>query len=557
MPAAAAPLNVAAPAVPATAIATEAPAGQDVDALQREVARRRTFAIISHPDAGKTTLTEKLLLYSGAVDLAGAVRGRKTQRHATSDWMAMEQERGISITSTALQFDHGGICFNLLDTPGHQDFSEDTYRTLTAVDSAIMVLDSAKGIEPQTRKLFEVCRQRQLPILTFINKMDRPGREPLELLDEIERVLGLGVVPMNWPIGTGLTFEGVYDRERQQVLRFERTERNERRAPAFAADLNDPELATLLGEAAYRRLREDVELLTLAGETFDRGRFLAGEVTPVYFGSALNNFGVEPFLQALAELAPEPAARMSDRGLVPPAQASFTGFIFKIQANMDPRHRDCMAFLRVCSGRFEKDMLVHHARLGRKIRMARPHRLFAQARETAEEAYPGDVVGLVNPGLFVIGDTLSSGAPIQFDAVPRFAPEVFGLLRNQDVSRYKQFHKGLRQLEEEGAIQVFLPEGAVRLEPILAAVGELQFDVVVARLRAEYGVETAVDRLAATCVRWVEGSPDAIQALFRSAGSGIRQARDRDGRLVALFASEWEIGYCQRQNPDVLLKELA
>ena len=519
--------------------------------VEREAARRRTFAIISHPDAGKTTLTEKLLLYAGAVELAGAVRGRKTQRHARSDWMAMEQERGISITSTVLQFEYGGCRFNLLDTPGHQDFSEDTYRTLMAADSAVMVLDAAKGIEPQTLKLFEVCRRRRIPILTFVNKMDRPGKEPLELLDEIERVLAIGAVPLNWPIGAGPSFQGVYDRERRRVLRFERTERNQLRSPVVEAEIDDPALAALVGERAAAQLREDDELLAVAGAEFDRERFLAGEVTPVFFGSALANFGVEPFLDALVEHAPPPGPRNSTVGPVDP-EAPFTGFIFKIQANMDPRHRDRMAFLRVCSGRFEKDMQVHHARLGRKVRMARPHRLFAQERETVEEAYPGDVVGLVNPGLFAIGDTLSAGTQLAFDEIPRFRPEHFAVLENQDVSRYKQFHGGVSQLEEEGAIQVLFSEGA-RQETILAAVGELQFDVVVARLRAEYGVETNVQRLALQSLRLAEGAPADVDALFRLSGGGVRRVRDRAGRTMGLFRSEWEADYTGRQHTRVRL----
>ena len=521
-----------------------------------EVARRRTFAIISHPDAGKTTLTEKLLLYAGAVELAGAVRSRKGGRHATSDWMAMEQQRGISITSTALQFDYREHRCNLLDTPGHQDFSEDTYRTLMAVDSAVMVLDAAKGIEPRTRKLFEACRRRGIPILTFINKLDHPGREPLDLLDEIERILGIAASPRNWPIGQGGSFQGVYDLERAEVLRFERTERGQHKAPALAATLDDPILPRSLGEVAYRQLRDEVELLAVAGAAFERERFLAGEVTPVFFGSALNNFGVEPFLDALVELAPAPGARMSDRGPVAPEREEFSGFVFKIQANMDPLHRDRMAFVRICSGRFRKDMQVHHPRLGRTVRMSRPHRLFARDRETVEEAFPGDVVGLVNPGQFAIGDTVCTGEPLRFDTIPRFHPEAFALLHIRDLARYKQFHKGLAQLEEEGAVQVFLAEDAVRREPILAAVGELQFDVVQARLATEYGVTTSVERLPHTSVRWVDGDSGAVDAMQWPSRSTIR-ARDRDGQLVALFASEWERSYCERENAGIAFRTLA
>ena len=523
--------------------------------LASEVARRRTFAIISHPDAGKTTLTEKLLLYAGALQLAGSVRARKNQRKATSDWMAIEQERGISITTTAIQFEHAGRVLNLLDTPGHQDFSEDTYRTLTAVDSAVMVLDSAKGIEPQTLKLFEVCRTRAVPILTFVNKLDHEGREPLELLDEIERVLGIGAVPMNWPIGQGIDFQGVYDIAAQRVLRFERTERNERRAPVVALELDDPRLDDEIGADAAQRLRDDLALLETAGARFDRDAFLAGKVTPVFFGSALNNFGVEPFLGALVALAPPPAARRSDRGPIDPASETFSGFVFKIQANMDPNHRDCMAFVRICSGRFQRDMVVQHGRLGRKLRLTRPHRLFAQDRDTVEEAYPGDVVGLVNPGVFAIGDTVSDGVPLKFDAVPRFEPECFAVLHSRGVAKYKQFHRGLEQLEQEGAIQVLVSADPGPRQHVLAAVGELQFDVVVARLGAEYGVQSVAERLPYRLARWVVGEPAAIADAYWPFG-GVMRLRDRDDRLIVLFQSERDASYCAEKNRALELRRL-
>ncbi|MEX2146032.1 MAG: peptide chain release factor 3 [Candidatus Rokuibacteriota bacterium] len=523
--------------------------------LAYEVGRRRTFAIISHPDAGKTTLTEKLLLYAGAVDLAGAVRGRKLHRHATSDWMALEQQRGISITTTALQFECDGRLLNLLDTPGHQDFSEDTYRTLMAVDSAVMVLDSVKGIEPQTRKLYEVCRTRGLPILTFINKLDQHGRDPMDLLDEIERVLGIAAVAVNWPIGQGAAFQGVYDRDRQEVLRFQRTERNERRAPVIAMPLDDPRLDAELGADAGRALRDDIALLEAAGTRFERDAYLAGKMTPVFFGSALNNFGVEPFLAALLDLAPPPAPRVSDGRTVEPTDESFSAFVFKIQANMDPQHRDRMAFLRVCSGRFRKDMLVHHARLDRKIRMTRPHRLFARDRETVAEAFPGDVVGVVNPGLFVIGDTLTDDPGLHFDAIPRFEPECFAAVRNVAIAKYKRFHRGLTQLEEEGAIQVLVSADASDRQQVLAAVGELQFDVVAARLEAEYGVTVAIDRLPYVAARWVVGEPAAVGNVVWPYG-GVLRLRDRDGRLVVLFRALRELDYCVERNRDVEFRRL-
>ncbi|MEZ4523594.1 MAG: peptide chain release factor 3 [Thermomicrobiales bacterium] len=463
--------------------------------LEQEVARRRTFAIISHPDAGKTTLTEKLLLYGGAIELAGSVRARKNQRQTTSDWMEMEQQRGISVTATALQFDWKGARLNLLDTPGHEDFSEDTYRTLMAVDSAVMVIDAARGIEAQTRKLFDVCRQRNIPILVFVNKLDHPSREPLSLLDEIESVLDIGAVPLNWPIGNGPTFQGIYDLQRGRVMQFSRTAHGQKRAPVQISTLDGPELTGLIGEDAAEQLREDVELLEIAGEDFEFERFLRGDLAPVFFGSALTNFGVEVFLDALVDLAPPPQPRASDQGIVEPTREDFTGFVFKIQANMDPRHRDCMAFLRVCSGRFEKGVLVHHPRSGKDIRLSRPHRLFAQERETVESAYPGDVVGLVNPGVFAIGDTVHTGDLVEYRAIPRFQPERFARLVSNDVSRTKQLSKGLAQLDEEGAIQVFHSIDGGARAVVLGAVGDLQFDVIIARLENEYGVTTRIERL--------------------------------------------------------------
>ena len=534
---------------------TQAPNSLAAPTLHDEVARRRTFAIISHPDAGKTTLTEKFLLYAGAIDLAGSVRARASRRQATSDWMEMEQERGISITSTVLQLDYHGYRLNLLDTPGHRDFSEDTYRVLMAVDSAIMVLDSAKGIEPQTKKLFEVCRLRQIPILTFINKLDHDGRDPFDLLDEIERVLGLSAAPLNWPIGSGPSFQGVYDMRTQAVLRFEKTEHNARRAPVQVSNLDDPMLTTLLGEAAHAQLRDETDLLAGAGAAFDQEQFLAGDVTPVFFGSALNNFGVEPFLNALLELAPAPGPRVSNQGTVAPTDQAFSGFVFKIQANMDPKHRDEIAFLRVCSGRFEKDMVVQNPRLGKTIRMNRPHRVFARERETVEEAYPGDVVGLSNPGLLAIGDTLSSERGVKFAAIPRFSPERFGILQMQDITRRKQFHKGLEQLEAEGVIQVLHDGDGVRREPIVAAVGDLQFDVVVARLSSEYGVATTIDRLGHVAARWVDGEPEAL-ARVRWPAQSIR-TRDRDNQLVVIFSSEWELNYCVREFSSLVFRDVA
>lgn len=523
--------------------------------LQKQVERRRTFAIISHPDAGKTTLTEKLLLYSGAIEEAGTVRARKNQRAATSDWMAMEQQRGISITSTVLQFERDDILFNLLDTPGHQDFSEDTYRTLIAADSAVMVLDSANGIEAQTLKLFEVCRQRNLPILTFINKLDNYGREPLSLLDEIERTLDIQVTPINWPIGQGQDFKGIYDIVQQRVLLFERTAGGKYRVPLKVSGLDDPMLPQWIGEHATEQLRNDVELITMAGAPFDREQFLAGKLTPVYFGSALNNFGVEQFLAALATLAPSPRSRTSDTRAIEPTEPTFSGFVFKIQANMDPRHRDRMAFLRVCSGRFEKDMLVHNPRLGQNIRMSRPHRLFAQDRETIDVAYPGDIVGLSNPGVFAIGDTVcGNGEAFTFTAIPPFQPELFGILRSQSMDKYKQFNKGVEQLREEGVVRVLYPIDSGRREPVLAAVGELQFDVVLARLSAEYNVEARVDRLSYSVACWVSGE-ESVLAKMRLPSQSMRLLDDQQ-HWVILFESVWQARYAQQDNPNVTFKDI-
>lgn len=520
-----------------------APADAPADGLHHEVARRRTFAIISHPDAGKTTLTEKLLLYGGAVQMAGSVRARKSQRHAASDWMALERERGISVSSTVLAFPYRGCHINLLDTPGHQDFSEDTYRTLTAVDSAAMVLDAARGIEPQTIKLFDVCRMRKTPIFTFINKMDRPGRSPLDLLDEIEKILGIKTVPINWPIGDGDDFRGVFDLLTRRVHLFERTEHNARRAPVQVASLDDATLDSLIGSGPAATLRDDVELMTEAGAAFDREQVWAGELTPVCFGSALTNFGVELFLDAFADSAPPPGERLTDQITVEPDDPRFSGFVFKIQANMDPRHRDRVAFMRVCSGRYSRDMEVWHARQRRTVKLAPPLRLFGQEREIIDEAYAGDVIGVINPGVFAIGDTVSESNIGAFAPLPRFAPEHFATLRATRADKYKQFLKGLTQIEEEGAIQLFYPVSSGRREPIMAAVGALQFDVVQFRLMAEYTVETAIEGLSFSAVRWVTGDAREIASIGN--GRGRMRAEDRDGRAVILFSTSWDLRYAE------------
>ncbi|MGD9711253.1 MAG: peptide chain release factor 3 [Thermomicrobiales bacterium] len=519
-----------------------------------EAARRRTFAIISHPDAGKTTLTEKLLLYAGAVEVAGAVRGRKNSRHARADWLSIEQERGITVTSTALQFDYAGCRFNLLDTPGHQDFSEDTYRTLMAADGAVMVIDAARGIQQQTMKLFEVCKRRRIPIVTFINKLDQPALDPLALLDEIERTLGIDTVPMTWPIGDGIEFQGVYDLPGKRLLRFDRTEGGRRRAPVIESDLLGTHIEEAIDARSLARLRDEVALIQEVNGNLDFSRFQHGEQTPVFFGSALTNFGVGLFLDALVELLPSPGPRASEERIVEPDEAAFSGFIFKIQANMDAQHRDRMAFLRVCSGRFEKDMEVHHSRLGRRIRLSRPHRLFAQERTTAEVAYAGDIVGLVNPGTFVIGDSLSAADSVRFDPIPRFPPEIFGLLENRDSSRYKQFHKGVIQLEEEGVMQVFFSVDRGR-QPILAVVGDLQLDVAVARLNAEYGAESSIHRLQYTMARWIERTAESSAKLEWPSRDSLL-VEDLAGNQVGLFASAWGLRLTETENPTYRFEEM-
>jgi peptide chain release factor 3 len=520
------------------------------DALaSQEIQKRRTFAIISHPDAGKTTLTEKLLLYGNAIHLAGSVRARRSQRHATSDWMAMERERGISITSTVLQFPYQGRIVNLLDTPGHEDFSEDTYRTLAAVDSAVMVLDAAKGIEAQTRKLFEVTKQRGLPLFTFINKLDRPARDPLELLDEIETVLGMQPVPVNWPIGDGPGFRGVYDRAARGVYLFDRTVRNETMAPETFLALDDPQLPELLGDTALARLRADVDLLDGLGIDLDHELVLAGAQTPVYFGSALTNFGVRLFLDGFVADAPPPLPYPTDAGPVAPTRPGFSGFVFKIQANMNPNHRDNVAFLRVVSGRFERDMAVTHAQTGKTLRLPRPYRFFANEREVIEEAFPGDIIGLPGNGQFGIGDTLSAEGVFRFAPIPRFQPEHFALLRNTDIGKQKQFQRGLRQLETEGAMQVLYDADSAQRHPILAVVGRLQFEVVQARLEAEYGVTSVLEALPYKLARWLEGPEEILENL--PWGHGLLRTRDSEDRLVALFRSQFDLNYCLEKFPAV------
>lgn len=523
--------------------------------LQAEVDRRRNFAIISHPDAGKTTLTEKLLLYGGAIHQAGAVKARRAQRHATSDWMEMEQQRGISITSTVLQFDYKGFQINLLDTPGHQDFSEDTYRTLAAADNAVMLIDAAKGLEPQTRKLFEVCRMRGLPIFTFVNKLDRPGREPLELLDEIEQELGLQTYAANWPIGMGDRFKGVFERRSRQIHLFERSAHGQREARDTVIDLGDPGVEELLEQDLYYQFKDDLELLEELGAELDLEKVHRGQMTPVFFGSAMTNFGVEPFLKAFLDYALKPTPHASTKGEIDPTYPEFTGFVFKLQANMDPKHRDRIAFVRVCSGKFEKDMAVSHARTGKTVRLSRPQKLFAQDREVIEEAYPGDVIGLNNPGVFAIGDTIYVGSKLEYEGIPSFSPELFAYLKNPNPSKFKQFQKGVSELREEGAVQIMYSADDSKRDPILAAVGQLQFEVVQFRLQNEYGAETLLEPLSYSVARWVVAGWPALEKVGRLFNTVT--VKDSWNRPVLLFRNEWNLNQVQADHPELQLSAIA
>ncbi|CAI8166897.1 MAG: Peptide chain release factor 3 [Prochlorococcus marinus str. MIT 9215] len=523
-------------------------------ALAEAIDRRRNFAIISHPDAGKTTLTEKLLLYGGAIQQAGAVKARGEQRKVTSDWMELEKQRGISITSTVLQFDYSNTTINLLDTPGHQDFSEDTYRTLAAADNAVMLEDAAKGLEPQTRKLFEVCRMRHIPIFTFINKMDRAGREPLALLDEIESELGLIPWAVNWPIGSGELFRGVIDRRSREVILFTRAERG-RQASEQKLSLDDPELKDLVEPELLEQAIEELELLDGVGAELDLELVHSGDMTPVFFGSAMTNFGVRPFLDAFLEMAQRPVARSTSEGPVNPLRPDFSGFVFKLQANMDPRHRDRVAFVRVCSGRFEKDMTVRLARTGKAIRLSRPQKLFGQERAVVDDAYPGDVIGLNNPGMFSIGDTLYKGSRVEYEGIPCFSPEIFSWLRNPNPSAFKNFRKGVNELREEGAVQILYDTDQSKRDPILAAVGQLQLEVVQHRLEHEYGVDTRLEPMGFQVARWVIGGWPALEKLGRI--FNCKTVQDAWYRPVLLFKNEWNLNQLLEDHPDLKVSTVA
>jgi peptide chain release factor 3 len=519
--------------------------------IKQEVDKRRTFAIISHPDAGKTTLTEKLLLFGGAIRLAGSVKARKASRHATSDWMEIEKQRGISVTSSVMQFDYLGHRVNILDTPGHQDFSEDTFRTLTAADSAVMLIDVAKGVEAQTIKLFQVCRKRGIPIFTFINKLDREGKSPFDLMEELEQVLGIRSVPMNWPIGMGRELCGVYDRMKSQVELFQGNDHSTIEVRKVG-DYNDPIIREMAGDYLTDQLISDLELLDVAGDPFDYEKVQAGELTPIFFGSAVNNFGVQTFLENFLQLAPKPTPRNSLSGPVDPTGEKFSGYVFKIQANMNPAHRDRIAFLRICSGRFERGMSVRHVRGKKDIKLSQPQQFLAQDRDIVETAYPGDIIGLFDPGIFRIGDSLSQGSEIVFDELPTFSPEIFAKVTVKNALKHKQYQKGLDQLTEEGTIQVFYSTGNFD-ETILGVVGHLQFEVFEHRMKAEYGVDILLHRMTFQFARWI--IDDKLDpSKFRINSTLVKDKKDN---YVVLFENEYAMRTAIDKNPTAKFLETA
>ena len=522
--------------------------------LTQEISRRRTFAIISHPDAGKTTLTEKFLLYGGAIAQAGVVKGKKNSRAATSDWMEIEKQRGISVTSSVMQFQYEGFCINILDTPGHQDFSEDTYRTLMAADAAVMVIDGAKGVEPQTRKLFKVCAMRHIPIFTFVNKMDRETKDPFDLLDEVERELGIETYAMNWPIGSGKDFMGVYDREKSQLLFFSGLN-GKSKADKQEIDLYDPIVAQYLdSESKHRQLIDDVELLS-AGREMDKEAVRRGQLSPVFFGSALTNFGIEPFLESFLKLTPPPLSRVSDQGTVDAFDPDFSAFVFKIQANMNKAHRDRLAFMRICSGKFQRDTEYYHMQGGRKMRLSQPQQLMAAEREIVEEAYAGDVIGVFDPGIFAIGDTITvPGKKFLYSGIPTFAPEHFCRVSAKDSMKRKQFVKGTEQIAQEGAIQIFKTPYSGMEEVIVGVVGTLQFEVFQYRMKNEYGVDLRMEMLPYEEIRLIDNCPIAYEDL--NLGSDAELLEDYRGRKLLVFNSFWAIDFTCRRNPGLTLKEI-
>ena len=524
-----------------------------MSSLNEEISKRRTFAIISHPDAGKTTLTEKLLLYGGAINLAGSVKGKRTAKHAVSDWMEIEKQRGMSVTSSVLQFKYNGYCINILDTPGHQDFSEDTYRTLMAADSAVMVIDGSKGVERQTIKLFKVCVMRHIPIITFINKMDRDAKNPFDLLEDIENVLGIHTCPVNWPIGSGKEFKGVYDRNSKKILAFT-ANNGQKEVEKNEISLDDPSIDDVIGMYHRQDLFDDIELLDGAGDDFDLEAVRRGELTPVFFGSALTNFGVEPFLEQFLKITTSPLARETVDGIVEPMSDYFSAFVFKIQANMNKAHRDRVAFMRICSGKFEKNMEVYHLQGNKKMRLSQPQQIMAQEREIVEEAYAGDIIGVFDPGIFSIGDTICSpGKKIQFKGIPTFAPEHFALVRQKDTMKRKQFIKGTSQIAQEGAIQIFQELDAGMEEVIVGVVGVLQFDVLKYRLENEYNVDIIMENLPYEYIRWIVNKDVNPKEL--DLASDTKRIQDLKGNHLLLFTSYWSIDWALEHNKGLELRE--
>ena len=522
--------------------------------LRKEIEKRRTFAIISHPDAGKTTLTEKFLLYGGAINLAGSVKGKATARHAVSDWMEIEKERGISVTSSVLQFNYDGFCINILDTPGHQDFSEDTYRTLMAADSAVMVIDGSKGVEAQTRKLFKVCVMRHIPIFTFINKMDRDANDTFELLDEIEKELGIATCPINWPIGSGKEFKGVYDRNTKMVCTYSDTLKGTKEGEEKEIAIDDAALEEEIGAAFKEQLLEEIELLDGASAEFDMELVSKGELSPVFFGSALTNFGVETFLKHFLQMTYSPLPRKADIGEIDPFSEDFSAFVFKIQANMNKAHRDRIAFMRICSGKFEAGMEVMHIQGGKKLRLSQPQQMMAQERHIVEEAYAGDIIGVFDPGIFAIGDTLTTAAkPFQFEGIPTFAPEHFARVRQVDTMKRKQFVKGITQIAQEGAIQIFQEYNTGMEEIIVGVVGVLQFDVLKYRLENEYNVEIRMENLPYEYIRWIENKEIDLDKITGT--SDMKKIQDLKGNPLLLFINEWSIGMVLDRNEGLELTE--
>ena len=525
--------------------------------IANEVSRRRTFAIISHPDAGKTTLTEKLLLYGRAIQSAGSVKGKQNDKHAVSDWMEIEKKRGISITSSVLQFEYEGYCINILDTPGHQDFSEDTYRTLTAADSVVMVIDAAKGIEPQTRKLFKVCAMRHIPIFTFINKLDREARDPFELLDELEKEFGIGTYPMNWPIGCGQDFKGVFDRDKRRILTFSEFHSGGKRIEAIECELNETEkLDDLIGEYARRDLVDQIELLDGASFDFDLEKVRHGELSPVFFGSALNNFGIEPFLENFLRLTTVPLSYRSGEDYIEPTNEKFSAFVFKIQANMNKAHRDRIAFMRICSGKFERSKEYFHVQANKPIKLSRPQQMMAEEREVIDEAYAGDIIGVFDPGVFSIGDTIcEKGMKVQYAGIPTFAPEHFAIVEQIDSLKRKQFAKGITQIAQEGAIQMFFIPGTGMERVYVGVVGVLQFDVLEFRMESEYGVKYNRADTPHTLVRFIDN--DDIDPKTLNLMQATKWVQDSKGRNLLLFTADYEINWALDKNPDLRLKEFS